>query len=359
MIKILHTSDLHFKREDLNYCKAVWREILAIGNANQVNAVLVAGDVFDSYAEMESCRDSFLEIASESKLAIYAIAGNHEYLSIGKQSLDTFDLTKIEWKFKPGFQQIEIKSKDWELFVIPYNQDYVDYRNWKIPNKDKPRVVMAHGLVPEAISYTGPDSELGSHILELDMLARFQADCIALGHIHRRMDIPIQNLPIFYPGSPRVWRKGEDGVRSVNLIEFDDSGNMQVKPIAIQSAGEYREFIINVQPDGNLPNFNPMDEGAGSQDFIFVIVKGVAENESILKNHIERKNTEWSKQFRKVEIDDSSVKYLEGISSQMIVKKFLEKWEEKIGTASTDSQKTILLKARQIGLEEIVSKLKV
>jgi|JI8StandDraft_1071087.scaffolds.fasta_scaffold99617_2 DNA repair exonuclease SbcCD nuclease subunit len=358
MVKILHTSDLHFKKDDLIYCQDIWREILAIGNSKKVDAVLISGDVFDSFPELESCRESFLEIAMQSKLSIYAIAGNHEYLSMGKQSLDTYDLTKIVWLYKPGYQKIEIKSKDWELFVLPYNEDYADYRNWKIPIKEKPRVLMAHGLVPEAVSYTGPDSEDGSHILELDMLARFQSDYIALGHIHRRMDIPIQNLPIFYPGSPRVWRKGEIGVRSVNLLEFNDSGKMHLEPITIQSAGEYREFIINVQPDGNLPNFNPMDEGAGKQDFIFIIIKGVADNETLLKNQIENRLSEWSKKYRKVEIDVTSVKFLEGISNEIIVKKFLAKWYEKFSNVTTSNQKNILLKARQIGLEEIVGKLK-
>jgi DNA repair exonuclease SbcCD nuclease subunit len=111
MVKILHTSDLHFKKDDLIYCQDIWREILAIGNSKKVDAVLISGDVFDSFPELESCRESFLEIAMQSKLSIYAIAGNHEYLSMGKQSLDTYDLTKIVWLYKPGYQKIEINPK--------------------------------------------------------------------------------------------------------------------------------------------------------------------------------------------------------------------------------------------------------
>jgi len=357
MIKIIHCSDIHFKKEELDYCSNVWSEILDIGIREKVEAVCVAGDVFDTFSDLVACRESFLKIAVESKLKIFAIAGNHEYLQMGKQNLSTYDLSRISWFHNSGFHFATDSSDSWELIALPYSQDYTDYRNWKIPKKTKRRLLMAHGMVPEAVSYTGPDSEEGSHILEIDLLSRFDADCILLGHIHKRTDLQINGKSIHYSGSPRVWRKGEKGERTVNLIEIPDSGSIQIKPIQIKSAGVYREILLSIEPNGKVQDWEPEQVFAQKEDFLSIELQGVADSESVVNSWKEAKLNELSNQYRKVIIHTDMIQFLDGFSSETIVKKYLEKWNSKFATASSDKM-PILLKARQIGLEEIIGKIK-
>lgn len=357
MIKILHCSDIHFKEEELDYCSKVWAEILDIGKSEKVEAICVAGDVFDTFEDLVACRETFLKLAVDSKLRIIAIAGNHEYLHIKNQNLATYDLSKISWFHNPGFHLATDESDSWELYALPYSQDYADYRNWKIPQKKKRRLLMAHGMLPEAVAYTGPDSEEGSHILEIDLLSKFDADCILLGHIHKRTDLQINGLSVHYPGSPRVWRKGEKGQRSVNLIEIPESGSIQVKALALAQAGVYREVLLNIEPNGNVQAWEPDQISANKEDYLSIELQGVADNETILNIWRDTKLKEWSQNYRKVAINTEMIKYLDGFSSEAIVKKFLEKWNVKFAESPEDKI-PILLKARQIGLEEIIGKIK-
>ncbi|WCL48994.1 metallophosphoesterase family protein [Leptospira sp. GIMC2001] len=354
MAKILHTSDLHFSKDDLDYCLDVWKEILDIGTNNNVEALIISGDVFNTFQDLIEAREPFVQATSNIDYPIYCISGNHEYLGLNNRSLGSYDLGKIHWIHSQSFQIFESRSKSWELVAIPYSTKYSDYRDWKIPTKSKPRIIMAHGLIPEILPYTGPDEEEGDHIIELDMLARFNPDYVALGHIHRRTVERLQNLPIYYPGSPRVWRKGEKFERSVNLINIDDSGSINTKPITVEKAGQFIALEWNLDVNGTLPVID-LANTYKAQDYIYVDVLGFSDKESNINQQMDQIKNIWDKKFRKFEISSSNVRYLEGISDLSLVQKFLKTWESKKPDSTNEAQTHRWIRARQIGLEAIAN----
>lgn len=86
-MKLLHTSDWHLgKRLEnlsrLDEQKDVLKEICEIAETEQVDAVIVSGDLFDTYNPSAEAVDLFYKtlkrLANNGKRAVIAIAGNHD-----------------------------------------------------------------------------------------------------------------------------------------------------------------------------------------------------------------------------------------------------------------------------------------
>ena len=86
-MKLLHTSDWHLgKRLDdfsrMEEQQAVLQEICEIAEREQVDAVLVAGDLFDTFNPPTEAVDLFYKtlkrLAADGKRPVIAIAGNHD-----------------------------------------------------------------------------------------------------------------------------------------------------------------------------------------------------------------------------------------------------------------------------------------
>lgn len=87
MIKILHTADWHLGKWLENYSrlpeqKEVLEEICEIAEREAVDAVLIAGDLFDSFNPSAEALDLFYKtlrrLGNNGRRAVFAIAGNHD-----------------------------------------------------------------------------------------------------------------------------------------------------------------------------------------------------------------------------------------------------------------------------------------
>ena len=85
-MKILHTSDWHIGkrlmgRERFDEQSAVLDEIIGICESEEIELVLLAGDVFDTYTPCAEAEDLFFQkikkVAGESR-AVLIISGNHD-----------------------------------------------------------------------------------------------------------------------------------------------------------------------------------------------------------------------------------------------------------------------------------------
>ncbi len=86
-MKLLHTSDWHLGKRLENLSrfeeqKDVLNEICGIAEAEQVDAVIISGDLFDTYNPSAEAVDLFYRtlkrLANNGKRAVIAIAGNHD-----------------------------------------------------------------------------------------------------------------------------------------------------------------------------------------------------------------------------------------------------------------------------------------
>jgi DNA repair exonuclease SbcCD nuclease subunit len=80
--KIIHAADLHLEDgEEKAYCYGVLDEIIALALAEKAGALVLAGDLFDSFADFEALRSEVcakFKPLAEAGCPIIYIPGNHE-----------------------------------------------------------------------------------------------------------------------------------------------------------------------------------------------------------------------------------------------------------------------------------------
>jgi exonuclease SbcD len=86
-MKILHTSDWHLGKKlgsfsRLEEQEAVLEEICGIAEQEKAHAIIVAGDLFDTYNPSSDAVEVFYrhlkELAAGGRRAVIALAGNHD-----------------------------------------------------------------------------------------------------------------------------------------------------------------------------------------------------------------------------------------------------------------------------------------
>ncbi len=276
-MKFLHTGDLHIGKvlhemsllEDQKY---ILKEIVKIAEQEKVDAVVVAGDVYDRSipaVEAVSLLDEFLTDLSERNIVVLIISGNHdsgERLSfmntvLEKQKIfitgnSTENLSKIEWK-KDGEQitfvlfpfikpaQVGAKSSD-EAVRLVLEREGLSGEN---KEKDHKYVLITHffvtdgGKTPELSDSESPVHVGGIDNVEASAFSFF--DYVALGHIHKPQKIGERE--VYYAGTPLKYSFSEAAQeKSVVLVEIGKE-EQSVKRIPLKPLRDMRKIRGSLQ----------------------------------------------------------------------------------------------------------------
>jgi DNA repair exonuclease SbcCD nuclease subunit len=349
-MKFCLAADIHLSANDRDYSFAVLSEILKTVSARECGALLFAGDVFDSWGDMETLRSAFRSSLESlpADCAVYYLPGNHEELHAPQgAALEAFDFGRARLLVQKPCQLLELDDKT-ELLALPFQKDYTAYRSWKIPARKKPlRIVLAHGTVP-GITYTGPDEEDQTGVLDTDIFAFFDAGVAALGHLHGGAVVQRDGCLVAYPGSARVWREGEKGPRRI-LAGDTNSFPFQFESITMEAAGEYRVVPVSVSHQGvRLPeNLN-----LRSPDWLLLEASGFVEDEKSAFQELDLLKAELEKKCRRVTVSKKNINILAGISTQPLALDFIKKLEEAAAATGEDKREIYEL-ARLKGLDEL------
>lgn len=235
-MRFIHTADLHLKAGDSEPAQrrlAVLREICA--KAREFDALVVAGDLFDSFEEAEDQRLREA-VAAAFKFAapapVLVIPGNHELLQgRGGHPLDgrySFG-GHVRLLSKTPAECAEVKGV---LFcAVPFQEGVSGADALRaFPPKDKrPRVAILHGTAldrPNLAMYAAAqdDPEAGGTMLFSDAaLQEAGLAYAAFGHIHKRDEWELaRGGRASYPGSPDMISTSEEEERSYNLVALAD-----------------------------------------------------------------------------------------------------------------------------------------
>ena len=358
MIEIIHCADLHLSPGEADYSLTVLDEVAALTRTQGAAYLLLCGDTFDSFPAAEALRGEFRKrvrsLAPECEILL--LAGNHEELKRGRRSLESLDLGPVTVLDTRPFQLL--RRDACEFLAIPHQAGFAGYRDWPVPPKEQRRIILAHGVV-SGLAYGGPGSdpdpngEAGGSALDPDLFVRFQADYAALGHIHTRREVLRDNLRLAYPGSARVWRRGETGERGVFRLSIPDS---PAEPPgfhfhALKSAGQYREYRVLLDLDGEAKTPAPEAESWQPEDFIRLVFSGLVEDEHSAAALAAAVEQDWAGRVRRLEIDREQVTALPGIASHPLAGQFLRAWEAR--EPEDERGRRIWLMSRQLGLEAI------
>lgn len=249
-MRFLHTADWHIGKKLHGYDllteqRDAYEQIKAIAIAEKVDAVVIAGDLYDRALPSEdavSTLDTMLvDLNRHHHFPLLAISGNHDSavrLSQGSEwfsSTDFYLNTRIMDSVKP------IVLGDTQFFLLPYFEpfavrQYFGDDSIKTVAAGMERLVAAmqeqfapnkkHVLIAHffAAGSQHSDSETlvqvgGLNAVPVDLLKSF--DYVALGHLHRKE--ALQNEPtIKYSGSPLKFSTSEaEDTKGVWIVDTD------------------------------------------------------------------------------------------------------------------------------------------
>jgi DNA repair protein SbcD/Mre11 len=294
-MKILHTADWHlgkrlesFNRHDEQV--AVLDEICYIADREQVDAVIIAGDIFDSFNPPNESIDLFYKICkrltNNGLRPVIAIAGNHDsperieapdplarecgiiFAGFPNTQVPLFSLSSgLEiTQSEAGYIAIKLPQYDYPLHILltPYANEerlkkYLGEKDrevalrefvsqqWqekisRIPQNGV-NILMAHLLFVRDNQTVIKEDEGEKPIFIGTASAFYPEDIpdglqyVALGHLHRFHYVAKTRLPIVYSGSPLAYSFNEENQEKyVIIVEATPKSIAKIKEIPLSNA---------------------------------------------------------------------------------------------------------------------------
>jgi len=220
-MRILHTSDLHIgkrlkEQSLLEEQRYMLDQLLAIAIEQKMDAVFIAGDIYDKSipsGEAVQLFDDFLTEMNSSGIALYIVAGNHDSadrIDFGSRILDHNkvhiagnDLKRVDVSDEHGAVSI---------WLLPYMRSSNVIASLEAVSVDPSirNIILSHQMV---VSGDYSPEKSGSEVLSIGGIDAVNAglyhlfDYVALGHIHRAQQAGAPH--ILYSGSPYRYDFGE------------------------------------------------------------------------------------------------------------------------------------------------------
>lgn len=348
MTKILIAADLHLSISEKSYSFSVFDEILE--NAKNYDALFLLGDTFNTFEDAEKLKEEFSKKSEIYNKNIYLLKGNHEYLKSGG-----INLSKL--KFANNIKIIEnidfINLDNLDILAVAFSENYNIDNDFlkRVENlKEKNRIFLGHGIVEGTLWAIEENEE--SAFIPIEIIKKVNPNIAVIGHIHKQMEINIENINIIYIGSARVWRKSksEMGARKCLALNID-CNSITKNYIDLKSAGEYRVYNLNINDiDLKIENIY---KNWNYKDIIDINIYGIIEDEiqlEIKKKEIINKYLEF---VREINIKNSNLFFLENAYNENIIKEFLNVAEEFESKSVDDEYLEIVELAKYIGIEKI------
>ena len=348
MTKILIAADLHLSISEKSYSFSVFDEILE--NAKNYDALFLLGDTFNTFEDAEKLKEEFSKKSEIYNKNIYLLKGNHEYLKSGG-----INLSKL--KFANNIKIIEnidfINLDNLDILAVAFSENYNIDNDFlkRVENlKEKNRIFLGHGIVEGTLWAIEENEE--SAFIPIEIIKRVKPNLAIVGHIHKQMEINIENINIIYIGSARVWRKSksEMGARKCLALNID-CYSVTKNYIDLKYAGEYRVYNLNINDiDLKIENIY---KNWNYKDIIDINIYGIIEDEILLENKKKEIINKYSKYAREINIKSANLFFLENAYNENIIKEFLNIAEEFESKSVDDEYLEIFELAKYIGIEKI------
>lgn len=277
-MRIMHLSDLHIGKrlnefsllEDQEY---ILTRILSIIDEQSVEAVIIAGDVYDKSipsSEAVELFDDFLFKLSKRDLKVFVISGNHdsaERIAFGGRLMDKsgiFMSPVFDGKVLP----VTLSDKYGEIcfYMLPFIKpshvrryydneisSYTEALKLVIDNMNidttKRNILITHQFVTGATRTESEEISVGgTDNVDASVFEGF--DYVALGHIHSAQKCGSEYIR--YCGTPLKYSFSEaNDTKSVTILDVNEKGNISLsyptltpKRDMVEIKGKYDEITF-------------------------------------------------------------------------------------------------------------------
>lgn len=309
-MKILHTADWHLGKklgtfDRLDEQVQVLDEIVQLADAHKVDAIVIAGDVYDGYSPPNGAEELFYQtvarLADGGRRAVIAIAGNHDspdQLTAANPVLKQLSIYLVGsplqqvqvpatskaavqvLKADQGFIELQLPNQKAPLRIIatPYASDARLNKHFGTSNAAQHQQVLSdvlkahwHELANKYCDNKGvnllvahqfvlakggeqytEDAESERSVVHVGGAGQIYTDIIpkqvqyvALGHLHRHITVQTSPMPVVYSSSPLMYSMSESKQKKVILIEAEPDQPVKLIPIELKSGRELLRYTAN------------------------------------------------------------------------------------------------------------------
>lgn len=269
-MRFAHLSDLHLGKrvhefsmlEDQQY---ILEQILALLDRSAVDAVILAGDLYDKPvppAEAVRMLDWFLTELSGRGLPVFAVSGNHDSadrIAFGAQLLvgSRVYLSPV-FTGAPAPITLEDRFGPLDVYLLPFlkpamvrhvwPEDPIESYNDAMtavlrrcpPDPARRSLLVAHQFVAGAAACESEEPSVGG-VDRVDAALFDGFDYVALGHLHSPQKVGRETMR--YCGTPLKYSFSEAGQqKSVTLVEFGPKGTVGLSTAPLTPRRELREL---------------------------------------------------------------------------------------------------------------------
>ena len=269
-MRFLHLSDLHLGKRVCEFSmledqQFILEQILALLDSHPVDAVLLAGDLYDKPvppAEAVRLLDWFLTELPRRGLPVFAVSGNHD--SADRVAFGSALLAESRVYVSPVFSGIPapVTLTDAygpvDLYLLPflkpaavrhvfpdepiesYNDALACVLDRMQPDPGRRSVLVAHQFVAGAASCESEEPSVGGiDWVDASLFDRF--DYVALGHLHSPQKVGRETLR--YCGTPLKYSFSEaNQKKSASFVELGPKGTVTVTTESLTPRHDLREL---------------------------------------------------------------------------------------------------------------------
>lgn len=317
-MKFIHLGDLHLGKtlRDFNLIedqKFMLDQILKIIEDESVDAVLIAGDVYDRANPQENAvelLDDFISELARKNIKAFIISGNHdseERLNYGKRLFSDSGIY-ITSKFKGELEKVECEDEHGtiDIYMLPFikaSQVRYYYPDEEIKSyedavrvvlekagidKSKRNIIVAHQFVTGDVGTTGDDrvsgdggvnargpadpiiaGSEGAMVQNVGLVEKISNevfkdfDYVALGHLHSPQVIGREHIR--YCGSMLKYSLAEANTdKSAPIIAMNEKGSTKIKMLTLKPMRDLRHI------KGKMEQLLSKENVTDTEDFMYV-----------------------------------------------------------------------------------------
>ncbi|MBN2541602.1 DNA repair exonuclease [bacterium] len=366
-IKLLHLADIHlgYYNERLGLTKEDFINSFnyainfALNPTNKVNAVLIAGDLFHTYApssKMVSTVKSKFKMLTDAHIPVILIPGTHDGYGYKNSVYRTETFNGVLVLKSPDFGS-PITTDIAGTSVIFYGMAYAPGSTgdpFKTLNKTDNKglhIALVHGSIEGS-----PEWEIRKKDLpvKLDTLKNAGMDYIAMGHYHTFSEYTAGKTKVVYPGTLQGMKFGEEGPKLLVTVRFEDSIPIVKKnPIPSKILEQEKVDLASIKAENEDQLIEHLKTFVDKNKIMRFILEGIAD----FPLDIDYLNPQISDSFAYVELKDKTTIYDSNFVKRVekdrtILGEFVRRVQEKYNKAESTEQRELLEHALKLVIKK-------
>lgn len=368
-MKFIHLADLHIGKRYQEYSlienqKDMLAQILNYIDANNIDAVLIAGDVYDKSVpptEAVTLFDDFLVQLAKRKVHTAIIAGNHdssERLAFGNRLIALSGI-HISSSYNGNIESFTMQDEygNIEIYLLPFvkpaivkpffpEQEITNYTQaaqlalQNVASSNTRKILLAHQFVTGA-EKSGSEMETVGGLDNVDAAVFNVFDYVALGHIHQAQQVVRQTIR--YSGSPLKYDiKEANKQKSFTVVEMKEKGSIAIQQIPIVP----KQDIVIAEGSFDEITGEAFVQNIGANNFVFARLH----NEEDVFDAYHRLCSHYPyllglKYMRNTEQLSENMQNMELVENKSPLELFEELFVQMNGTPINEEQRNIMQKA--------------